>query len=82
MGREMSYSRWANSWWYTYVASSNFCFVVDCDFVFTPEQMKDIDRCLKIVNSNNTNTTEQMEELRGYMKAYQRDFPTGRVSFD
>jgi len=85
----MSYSRWSNSYWYTYwhACDSNYMdeqlLSVDCDKVFTYKELKeDIQICVKRVrqrieddkeNRTKLPTEEEYKELEEYMKEFIQD---------
>lgn len=80
----MSYSRWTNSTWYTYWASSDSkkrddqIFEICIDGRFTYNQLKsDIKGCLQIIANNPEAKVKpdqlELDELEIYMKRFIRD---------
>lgn len=76
----MSYSRWSDSFWYTYWAVGDEddsmdeqVFQICLEDHFTYRELKDnMERCVQTV-ANTGAGPEELEELRGYMRRFMRD---------
>lgn len=74
----MAYSRWLTSRWYTfwlitdgYHKDEQYFEICDVKVFSYPELKKDIEECLSIIRSLDSKATEkQIQELKGYMKAF------------
>jgi hypothetical protein len=78
----MSYSRWSNSFWYTYwtgpIDRDKAQFEICGVKIFTAKQIREnIEACLAAVNKVDFGprqpTTSEMAELRGYMEEFLRE---------
>lgn len=79
----MSYSRWINSYWYTYPThmNDNTVFAINCNWYYFPEQLdtenkRELaiieirERCKEEYHPDKQPTEAELEELKGYMKQF------------
>jgi hypothetical protein len=84
----MSYSRWSNSFWYTFWLATpedtpmeDQQFSIDCENHFSYKNLKnDMDMCINNIRKyyeegefSRLPSEEEYEELRGYMQEFVRD---------
>ena len=77
----MSYSRWGNSYWYTFWLSqeeedydtATFCICCVADFE-AKQLREDFDGCIASIRSIDKNVSnEEINELRGYIREFLED---------
>ena len=84
----MIYSRWFNSYWYTYwqvpsdgeienvdTAKLCICTLADTDWVFTAKELREKrDKCLKqVVKQDSVASVKELKELNVYMDQFVAD---------